>query len=272
MLTTSIIGEGYPVVLLPGFALDSSVMMTACEPAFADTRSDTGERWQRIYLDLPGTGGSPTGEPTSEAVLSAIQGTVVELLGDTPYLLAGHSYGAYLAAGLTRRNPTQVAGLFLVCPGQRIMPADRDLSGVLPSVPEPGWLDGVPEDLHEHVSHAVGQQTREAADRVAAALGRRGPIDEEYLDALRPAGYRLQDEPDPADPTAFSFPGPVTLLTGRRDRIAGYRDSLSALTQYPHGSFVALADAGHYLPFEQPEAFAMTLLTWLATAQPTLAR
>ena len=261
-LSTTILGAGRPVVLLPGFALDSSVMRLACEPAFADpATAGSGERWQRIYLDLPGTGGSPAGEPTSEAVLGAVQDTIGDLIGDTPYLIVGHSYGGYLAAGLARRNPAQAAGLFLVCIGSKISPDDRDLSGVLPSTPEPGWLEGVPEALREHVAHAVGQQTPAAADRVAAALEGRGSLDEEYLDALRPAGYRLRDEAA-ADQT---FPGPVTLLTGRRDRIAGYRDALASLSSYPHGNFTALADAGHYLPFEQPETFVLSLRTWLAS-------
>jgi pimeloyl-ACP methyl ester carboxylesterase len=48
----------------------------------------------------------------------------------------------------------------------------------------------------------------------------------------------------------------VTILAGRRDRVAGYLDQLAALARYPHGSHVALADAGHYLPFEQPDAFS----------------
>jgi len=266
-LSATILGAGRPVVLLPGFALDSSVMAKACEPAFTATGTAGGTgatagQWQRIYLDLPGTGGSPAGEPTSEAVLSAVRNAIGDLIGDSPYLLVGHSYGGYLAAGLARRHSAQVSGQFLICIGPRISEDDRDLSGLLPSTPEPGWLDGVPEELQAHLDHAVGHQTRAAADRVAAALGQRGPLDEEYLDALRPAGYRLRDESAPVEQP---FPGQVTLLTGRRDRIAGYRDALAALPGYPHGNFTALADAGHYLPFEQPEAFAMSLLAWLGS-------
>jgi pimeloyl-ACP methyl ester carboxylesterase len=271
------------VVLLPGFALDSSVMAAACEPAF--TRANSANwansansavsavsaaagRWQRIYLDLPGTGGSSAGEPTSDWVLTAVQETVTDLIGTTPYLLVGHSYGGYLATGLARRDPARVAGLFLVTCGLRIRPADRDLSGVLSSTPDAGWLDGVPGELHEHFQQAIGHQTRVVADRVATALDRRGPIDEQYLDALRPDGYRLTDEPEPegeAEPQAADslFAGPVHLLAGRRDRIAGYRDPFAALAGYPRGSYTVLAEAGHYLPFEQPELFAVSILDWL---------
>lgn len=253
-LSATVLGEGRPIVLLPGFALDSSVMAMACEPAFTDTR------WQRIYLDLPGTGGSPAGEPTSEAVLADVQKSIADRVGDTRYLLVGHSYGGYLATGLTRRDPARVAGLLMICAGLRIRPTDRDLSAVLPSTPEAGWLDSVPEDLREHFGQAIGYQTRATADRIAAALSRRGPLDEDYLGALRPAGYQLDDEEDPS-----SFTGPVSLLAGRRDRIAGFRDQFAALARYPHGNFTALAESGHYLPFEQPEAFARSVREWLTS-------
>jgi pimeloyl-ACP methyl ester carboxylesterase len=258
-LSLTVFGQGRPLVLLPGFALDAAVMAAAFEPVFTGAAGDLD--LQRIYLDLPGTGRSAGAEPTSEAVLAAVQETVGELLGDTPYLLAGHSYGGYLAAGLARRNPARVAGLLLLCAGSRIRPADRDLTGVLPSSPEAGWLDGVDADLHEHFAHGLGDQTRASADRVADAFRRRGPIDEDYLAALRPDGYRLDDE---VAQTAFT--GPVCVLAGRRDRIAGYRDPFAALTRYPNGNYALLAAAGHYLPFELPETLATHTRAWLASA------
>ena len=267
-LSVSIVGAGRPIVLLPGFALDGAVMAAAFEPAVADVPG-----WQRIYLDLPGTGGSPAGEPTSEAVLDEIRATVADLIGDTPYRLVGHSYGGYLATGLARRDPDQVAGMFLWCCGLRIRPGDRDLTGVQPSVPEPGWLDGVPDELQEHFEHAIGLQTRAGADRVAAAFARRGPLDDAYLAALRPAGYQLADEPEPADlgpgegngPPPFT--GPVSILSGRRDRIAGYRDPVAMLRHFPNADVTVLAHAGHYLPFERPEILVTQTRSWLASMQ-----
>jgi len=256
-LSVSIVGEGRPVVLLPGFGLDGSVMAAACEPVFSKT---TGH--QRIYVDLPGTGGSPAGEPTSEAVLTAVRATVADLIGDTPYRLVGHSYGGYLATGLARRDPGRIAGMLLICCGLRIVPADRDLTGVRQSAPEPGWLDGVPDDLREHFRQAIGRQTRSIADRVTAVLAGRGPLDEAYLDELRPVGYQLPDENHPND-----YPGPVSILAGGRDRVAGYRDAFEALSHYPHAGYSVLAEAGHYLPFEEPETFATHALGWLASTR-----
>jgi pimeloyl-ACP methyl ester carboxylesterase len=241
-------------VLLPWFGLDHAVMAAAFEPVFAST---TGVC--RIYMDLPGTGESPPAEPNSDAVLAAVEETVESMMGAAPFLLAGCSYGGYLAAGLARRAPTQIPGLLLVCPGVKIRPDQRNLSRVLPSTPQPQWLADVPGELHQHFSHGIGCQTRSVANRIAQVFQRNGPTDEDYLAALRSTGYQLSDEDSPR-----LFDGNVTIVAGRRDRIAGHLDQFDALAHYPHGSFVALGDAGHYLPFEQPERFQALTLDWLA--------
>ncbi len=257
-LSATVHGSGRPVVLLSGFGLDGAVMAAACEPAFARAEASTREPVRRIYVDLPGTGGSAGVEPTSEAVLAAVRHTVAELIGATPYCLVGHSYGGYIAAGLARRTPSGVAGLLLVCSGVRILPADRDLSDLGLPHTEPGWLDGVPPDLREHFTQAVGRQNAGVAGRLSTAFAQLGPVDEPYLDTLRRDGYQLDDERSPA-----SFAGPVSLLAGRSDRMAGYRDAFAALSGYPLGNYTALAGTGHYLPFEQPDPFAGAVLDWL---------
>jgi pimeloyl-ACP methyl ester carboxylesterase len=259
-LAVDVRGRGRPLVVLPGFGLDQAVMAAAFEPVFAAS-GVTG--WRRLYLDLPGCGKSPVLEPNSDAVLDAVQQTIATLLGSEPFLLAGSSYGGYLAAGLARRLPAQIRGLLLVCSGLKINPVERNLAGVLPSVPEPGWLAGTPQELHQHFGHGIGRQTRSVADRVARAFALISPMDEAYLELLRSTGYQLSDEG--SDQT---FDGDVAILVGRRDRIAGYVDQFEALARYPRGSYTAFPDAGHHLPFERPELFAALTLEWLARFQP----
>jgi len=232
-------------------------MAAAFEPVFTGI---TG--LCRIYIDLPGTGDSPAVEPHSDAVLEAVVETGQSTIGAAPFLLVGCSYGGYLAAGLARRAPTRIPGLLLVCPGVKIRPDQRDLSRVLPSTPQPRWLTEVPNELHEHFGHAIGYQTRSVANRIARAFHLNGPTDEDYLAALRSTGYQLSDEDSPQ-----LFDGNVTILAGRRDRIAGHLDQFDALAHYPHGSLVVLGDAGHYLPFEQPERFQALALDWLAQCE-----
>jgi pimeloyl-ACP methyl ester carboxylesterase len=253
-LSTTIHGDGDPIVVLPWFSHDGAAMAQAFEPVFTDSAP-----WQRIYLDLPGTGASPPVEPTSDAVLDAVGETIAGLLGDRRYLLAGCSYGGHLAAAQARRDAPQVAGLLLVCSGPKLDPAMRNLSGVIESTPEPDWLDGVPTELHGYFEHAVGHQTREVADRVAAVFATAAPTDEDYLTTLRSTAFPLsaQDAPDSVD-------SPTLMLVGRTDRVAGYVDQFEDLARYPRGSYVALDAAGHYLPFEQPQRFATLVRDWLA--------
>ena len=213
--------------------------------------------WRRVYVDLPGTGQSPFVEPNSDAVLGAVLATIDEAAPGR-VALAGCSYGGYLAAAIALRAPERVTGLLLVCASVKIRPADRNLSDVLASTPELGWLDGVPAGLRSYFDLAVGDQTTRVAERLADAFARSAPTDDDFLGRLRSTGYPLSDEA-----TCRPFDGSVTAVTGRRDRIAGFRDQLGAMDLYSHGDFAVLGDAGHFLPFEQPAAFASLARTWL---------
>jgi pimeloyl-ACP methyl ester carboxylesterase len=254
-LSTTVYGDGPPLVLLPWFSLDGAVMATAFEPIFT-----AAESRRRIYIDLPGTGGSAAVAPSSDAVLDAVQATLADLLPGEPFDLLGCSYGGYLATGLARREPERVRRLALICSGVRIRQEHRNLDRVLTSDPEADWLAAIPEDVREHAEQAVGLQTRKVGDRIGAALRAGGARDDQYLEALHTIGYPLSDEA-----SDVSFDGPVLMVAGRHDRVAGYLDQLDALSRYPHGNYVALAESGHYAPLEQPDELRAVLLCWLTS-------
>lgn len=94
MLHLQTFGDGRPLVVLPSFSLDHAAMAATVEPVFADLPG-----WRRLYLDLPGTGGSPPGEPLSDVVLEEVISTVRTGLGEECFAVVGWSYGGYLAAG-----------------------------------------------------------------------------------------------------------------------------------------------------------------------------
>jgi pimeloyl-ACP methyl ester carboxylesterase len=251
------IGTGSPIVCLPGFGMDRSVMAAALEPAIGE---HPGLR--RIYLDLPGHGESPAGAPTSAAVLDAVSSFVSARLGSAPPLLAGWSYGGYIAMAMARRQPARVAGLLLICPGVRIRPQDRSLPD-WPATPAPsGWLDDVPAELRSSLATALGHRTAEVAARVAGLLSASRPGDEKYLRELRAHGYRLPDED-----SAAGYRGPVSIITGRQDRVCGYADQYRALASYPQAAFAILANCGHYLPLEQPAEFKALATSWLGNCE-----
>jgi pimeloyl-ACP methyl ester carboxylesterase len=243
------LGRGTPVVCLPPFSLDRSVMAAALEPVL-------GRRpgLRRIYVDLPGHGESPAGPATTEHVLAAVSAFVQEHLAGAPTLLAGWSYGGYIAGALSRRQPAAVAGLLLICAGVRN--EDRDLPGPPAERAPEHWLDGVPADLRTHLATAIGYRTAQTATRVASVLAGSLPGDEGYRQRLRGDGFGLADE-------GTAYPGPGCVITGRQDRVVGFADQFRCLGAYPSASFVLLAGAGHYLPLEQPAEFGSLVEAWL---------
>ncbi|AGZ43444.1 alpha/beta fold hydrolase [Actinoplanes friuliensis] len=248
-LADEVHGEGRPIVCLPYFSLAATVTAAALEPVFAGRSG-----WQRHYLDLPGHGAAPPGPGTAAEIVDLIAGRI-----EAPrFHLAGFSGGGYLAAALTRRFPDRVAGLLLVVHGVRFRKEERDLP---PDNREPapeGWLTGVEDTLHGHLSEAIGHRTPEVAARVAAVVGPRLSRSQDYLETLRDKGFPLPDELSPLE-----YDGSALVITGRDDLVCGYTDQYTAMARYPRGTFAAVAGAGHYLPFERPEVFTGLVGGWL---------
>jgi len=124
-------GSGIPVLALHGFGLDHRVMTGCLEPVFTGRPG-----YQRIYPDLPGMGRTPPAAGDRPANADEMLDLLLAFVDRTirgPFLLAGNSYGGYLARGLVRRRPEQVAGLLLICPvvfpkkARRTVPAHRVL-------------------------------------------------------------------------------------------------------------------------------------------------
>ncbi|MEV0216359.1 alpha/beta hydrolase [Micromonospora sp. NPDC050695] len=235
------------------FSTTRAATAAAFSPALA------GAGLHETYLDLPGHGDSPaTDHPASQAILDTVCAWL-DRHTDAPVLLAGASYGAYLAAGIARQRPDLVRGLLLVCPGVTIAPASRTLPDPHPSTAPTGWLDAAPADLHPHLDTALGHRTPGVVATVLAALNSGGPGDDAFQHDLRTGpGYALPDET--ADTV---FDGPVSVLTGRQDGIVGYADQFHAMRRYPHGTFSVIDEAGHYLPYEQPALLRAHTHHWL---------
>ncbi|MEH1168515.1 alpha/beta hydrolase [Micromonospora sp. CPCC 205539] len=249
--------DGPVVVCLPMFGMTRAATAAAFSPAFA------GAGLHEVYLDLPGHGDSPVNcPPESPAVLDIVCAWLDHHV-DAPVLLAGGSYGAYLAAGIARQRPDLVRGLLLVCPGVTIAPASRDLPDPEQSETPAGWLDAAPAELRAHLDVALGHRTPTVVATVLAALNSGGPGDEKFQQALQTGpDFALPDED--ADHT---FHGPVSVITGRQDRIVGYADQFRAMRHYPRGTYTVIDAAGHHLPFEQPTLLRSLTQDWLHRAQ-----
>ncbi|MEU1588038.1 alpha/beta hydrolase [Micromonospora sp. NPDC005710] len=244
---------GPAVVCLPMFSMSRTATAAAFRPALA------GTRLREIYLDLPGHGDTPAHcPPTSQAVLDSVCAWLDHHV-DAPVLLAGGSYGAYLAAGIARQRPELVAGLLLVCPGVTIARDNRTLPDDPPLDAPTGWLDAAPTALHAHLDAALGHRTPTVVATVLAALNSGGPGDPTFHQQLQGGpDYALPDET-----AGVVFNGPVSVITGRQDRIVGYADQFHALRHYPRGTYTVIDAAGHYLPYEQPALLRSLTQDWL---------
>lgn len=243
-------GTGRPVLVLHGAGVDHREAEACFEPAF-----DGGAGLRRIYPDLPGTGrtAAPASLRGADDVLDTLLGFADEVTGGAayPYLLVGHSAGAYYAGAMAARHPERVAGLALVCPlspRPRDVPAHRVVAG----------SGGIGDDVFR--SYFV-IQTPEMLDRYeryvapAAAL-----VDEAALERI---GARWVLTPDRAP----AYPGPTVVVAGRLDSTVGYAAAIDLAARHPHASLAVADDAGHALPHEQPELLRALLAEWLVRVE-----
>jgi pimeloyl-ACP methyl ester carboxylesterase len=248
------IGAGTPVLAIHGWTPDHRLMLGCLEPVFA-----TRPGYRRLYPDLPGMGRSPAGDVASaDDLLAALEEFVDAQIGSEPFLLAGQSYGGYLARALAHRRPGQVAGLALSCPTGKFL---RRSESTVPEL-EVRWPDAGVEGLdpvlaEEFLPMAVVQTpevVRRFADEVLAGL----------QVADREAMARIQRRWDLSEgPELGVFERPALFLTGRQDNITGYADVYALLPHYPHASFAVLDTAGHNLQIEQPVLFGALVGEWL---------
>ncbi len=251
-------GEGRPVLVLHGWSLDRKVMMSCLESVFSNR-----EGWQRIYVDLPGMGASPS-DPriqTTDDMVDALVSLVDEVIGKEPFRIFGASYGAFLARAMLRWRPEQVTGMMLLCP---IVLADRTKR----TLPKPqvihadqALLTRLPQvDASSFSAMATVQDTyrwRRFQREVLPALKR---ADTPFLEGIRARGYGCSYD---VDDLAKPFAGPVTIVAGRQDASVGYADAWRLSEHYPRATFAVLDRAAHLLQLEQPQLFRNLVLDWL---------
>ncbi len=259
------IGAGMPLIALHGWGVDHRLMSGCLEPAFASE----GARlpYRRFYPDLPGMGRSPA-DPRingSDAMLDLVASFADAVAPDGPFLLAGESYGGYLARALVRRMPERVAGLLLIAPAVSPRPAGG------------GRRDNVPErsvvfedrDLLARMGGGNRKAFAEMGVRLTEDAWRRysadvlpgiKAADRQYLSDVLGKKSALGADPDQDAPL---FGKPSLFVAGRQDSVVGYRPLWSLLETYPRATYAVLDGAGHNLQTERVRAFEALVADWL---------
>ncbi|MFF0739549.1 alpha/beta fold hydrolase [Streptomyces sp. NPDC004111] len=262
---------GPPVVLLPGAGLVGLDFLNVQAGAAGFTTS--------VLYDRAGTGWSDAVElPRRPAEVAEELRALLGAAGvPGPYLLVGHSLGAFYARRFAQLFPAEVAGLVLLDPGHEDMLAH--VPGELASLAEemkPG-TEPLPDLTEEQESAARGQWAQLYAGWPGEVSG---PLIEHNLASWRTAveevrnfetevyeelrrGGALPQVPVSVISAAGSNPYWARFMTEEAQRRvrAGIRGLHASLTT-PGGEHRELPDASHqYLHIEHPEEVLDTIRT-----------
>jgi pimeloyl-ACP methyl ester carboxylesterase len=244
-------GAGRPMVMLPGQPSDHRVMERFMEPLFTQR-----DGWLRLYPDLPGTGRTPGLDrlATQDQMLSAVLEFIDTVIPGQRFVVAGLSYGGYLARGVVYHRAASIDGVLLCAPQVTAPPAQAHLPPRNTLVEDPALADeiGPVANLIVVQSHTVVEAVRDVLAQVQIA-------DHTFLARLEAAGPFSFD----VDTLPSPFGGPTLILTARQDNLCGYRDAWDLLDNYPRATFAVLDRAGHFVNIEQDVLCQALMREWL---------
>ena len=256
------IGEGSPVVLIPGLASPRAVW-DGIAPALAS-------KHRVILVQVNGFAGDAPGANLQPGVLD---GVVADLnayllknkLGRTAVI--GHSMGGLVALMLAKAHPEDVGRVMLVDalpwygilfgPGATVANAEPRAKAMRDAI---AASYGKPADLAGDKAMAARLALTPAAQETVAGWAARADprvtgeaMYEDIVTDLRPAMAGI------AAPITLVFPYSAALPRERAEPLyrASYKDA-------PHVTYVPVADSGHFVMLDQPAAFAAAVAGFLS--------
>ena len=229
-----------------------------------------GARWPAVALDLRGYGQSQIGpaQTTIDDYCADIL-AVADHFGATRLVLAGLSYGAWIATSFAMRHADRLAGLVLADGCTGMSEASRDEQAAFRAAREAPLDAGqTPADFAPGVVDIIagpnaGAELRETLRASMAAIPAAT-----YRDALT----CFTNPPERFDFSRITCP--VLLMTGEHDALAP-PDEIRAVSRRmlaeqaaPDIRFEVIAEAGHLSNLEAPEAFTAPILDLLERVAP----
>lgn len=254
-----IYGSGTPILMIHGWGPDHRLMKGCMEPIFQSL--DTS--WQRIYFDLPGMGKTKgrawiTG---TDQMLDLILEFIDRIIPGRHFVVAGESYGGYLARGVIKKRASLVDGLLLICP-LAIKETQRANAPALQVL-----------EKDEALLSSLSQGDRKNFEDIAVLQHKRvwERFKEDILSGLKIADYVFLENSlgqhvpytTNVDQIDKPFMQPTLMIMGRQDSSVGYHDHWQIIENYPRASFVILDKAGHNLQIEQEILFNELVKEWI---------
>jgi pimeloyl-ACP methyl ester carboxylesterase len=244
-------GAGRPIVMLPGRPSDHRVMAQFMEPLFTQR-----DGWLRLYPDLPGTGRTPGADrlATHDQMLDAMLAYIDTVIPDQRFVVAGLSYGGYLARGVVYRRAASIDGVLLCAPQMKADPAQAQLPPQTTLIEDPPLV----AELGPGASLVV-VQTPPVVEAVRELFAEVAIADHAFNERLEVAGPFSFD----VDRLPALFGAPTLILTARQDHLCGYQDAWDLLDNYPRATFAVLDRAGHFVNIEQAGLCRALVREWL---------
>lgn len=259
-------GTGIPLLMLHGMLVDHHQMVADMEPLFKNRSG-----FRRIYPDLPGMGKTPgpASITSSDQMLDVMSEFMQTVAPHQRFVVAGYSYGGYLARGLVYKQGIMLDGVLLVAPLVEAEPAKVRLPPWKILVSDPKFVAAL--TLHEKnifLPLAVVQSMENLAWLRANFQPGLDAADQNFINNLY-ASYAFSF---PVSQLKIPFPGPTLILTGHQDSLVGYREAGALLDNYPRGTYVVFDRAGHFLSFEQQALFRSLTGEWLDRVEEYIAQ
>lgn len=250
-------GEGRPILMLHGLPLDHRHMLDEMEPLF-EHRSG----WKRLYPDLPGMGKTigPDWITCQDHVLDVILDFIDHVIPGQRFVVAGLSYGGYLARGLIYRRGDQIDGVLLNVAAIAMQYSRRILPPRVILVRDEALLATLDPAVRDGINGIVVVQSPLVVDRWQANIF--PALNIARHDFIERAGLNGDFSFD-AEMSGTTFDRPTLILTGRQDDVCGYREAWDLLDHYPRATFAVLDNAGHCLVMEQQTLFRALASEWL---------
>lgn len=248
-------GNGRPVVIIHGMSPDLRLMTGCMEPVF-----NKKDGYKRIYMDLPGMGSTQAADwiKNSDMMVGILIDFIDNIIPGQNFLLAGESYGGYLARGIIHKLPDRVDGLMLLCPSIISHTLKRDVPEHVVLKKDQELLEQLnPSDAEGFDSIQV-VQSRHIWERYNEEILCGIKIaNNKFLDELGRNGYEFSFEIDQ------EYNKPTSFIMGRQDSSVGYKDAWKILDSYPRATFAVLDMAGHNLQLEQEDVFNALVNEWI---------
>lgn len=227
-----------PLALLPGLILDDAL-------------------WAHQTEHLADLAEMRVADFTTQDSVPEMARSVLEMMPEETFALAGLSMGGYVALEVMRQAPERVERLALL--DTRAAPDGPDeieRRRALVKMSRVGKFKGVTERLLPLFIHEDRLDDRLLVDAIQAMSKRVG------RDAFGRQQHALLTRVD-ARPLLGRIEVPTLVLCGRQDRLTPLAHHEAMAGEIPNAELVVIEDCGHLAPMERPEETTAAMRSWL---------